>query len=253
MGFDRALALAVPENAVRFLGHAEHVHDSPQLVHMVMGHGVLTAPGYRIELEPRNSVWIRAGVPHALELADHSIALGPLMGQEVAPDRPAAVLGVVPAITDLMLARLAAGPTTCEQRDLFTRSLEAVLCSLAQDDFPVPLPTHATARRIGLDACAVPELTLSFLCSRHGISSRHVQRLFRQQTGMSFTRWRRRRLLGRAVRSMRGGSSPGAAARAAGFGSRAHLMRALQQESVGDPAALGELLRWDRELERPSG
>lgn len=246
MGFDPALARAVPENAVRFTGHAEHVHEAPHLVHLVMGHGVLTAPGCRLELESRTSVWIRAGVPHALALAEHSIALGPLMGHDVAPDRPVAALGVVPAITDLMLARLAAGPTTPAQCDLFTRALEDILRSLVQDEFPAPLPTHATARRIGLDACEVPELTLGILCSRHGISSRHVQRLFRQQTGMSFSRWRRRRLLGRAVRSMRGGSSPAAAARAAGFGSRATLMRALESESVGGQEALGEMLRPER-------
>ena len=231
MGFDAALAHAVPHNAMRFLGHDEHVHDVPHLVHMVMGHGVLTAPGQRLVLEPRSSVWLRAGVPHALELADHSIALGPLMGPEVSPDRPVAALGVVPAITDLMLARLAAGPSTPEQCDLFTDALETILRSIAQEDFPAPLPTHPAARRIGLDACAVPELPLGVLCERHGISSRHVQRLFRQQTGMTFSSWRRRRLLSLASQSLRGGSSPAAAARRAGFGSRAHLMRAMAQES----------------------
>ncbi|MFC0672587.1 helix-turn-helix domain-containing protein [Brachybacterium hainanense] len=231
MGFDPTLARAVPHHAMRFLGHEEHVHDVPHLVHIVMGHGVLTAPGHRLTLEPRSSVWLQAGVPHALALADHSIALGPVMRPGVAPDRPLAVLGVVPAITDLMLARLAAGPSTPEQCDLFTSALEAILLGIARVDFPAPLPTHAAARRIGLDACAVPDLTLAALCARHGISSRHVQRIFRQETGMTFRRWRRRRLLGRAVQSLRGGSSPAAAAHATGFGSRANLLRALAQES----------------------
>lgn len=232
MGFDPTLARAVPDSTARFLGHEEHVHDVPHLVHIVMGHGVLTTPGHRLVLEPRSSVWLQAGIPHALRLADHSIALGPVLRPDASPGLPVLALGVVPAITDLMLARLAAGPRTPAQCDLFTGALETILQGIAQEDFPAPLPTHATARRVGLDACAIPDLTLDALCTRHGISSRHVQRIFRQQTGMSFRRWRRRRQLSHALQSLRGGSSPAAAALASGFGSRASLMRALAQESA---------------------
>ncbi|MBK0331614.1 helix-turn-helix domain-containing protein [Brachybacterium sp. MASK1Z-5] len=231
MGFDPALARAVPENAVRFLGHAEHTHEVPHLVHMVMGHGVLTAPGHRLVLEPRSSVWLAARVPHALDLSDHSIALGPVLREEISPDRPVAALGVVPSIAELMIARMAAGPTSPSQCDLFTDALERILVSLQQDAFPTPLPTHTTVRRIAFEACALPEATLGGLCSRHRISPRQAQRLFREQTGMTFTRWRRRRLLSEAARSLRGDSSLASAARSAGFGGREDLLRALSQET----------------------
>ncbi|MDX2356599.1 helix-turn-helix domain-containing protein [Dietzia sp. PP-33] len=230
MGFTRELATAVPENTVRFLGHSEHVHDVPHLIHMVMGRGTLTVDRETIVLEPRASVWLAAGVPHSLSLDEHSIALGPFLAPHCAPGDRVRRLGVVPAIADLMLARLAAQPHTPRQVEVFTRSLEEIIRVINTDEFVTPLPVHPTALRIA-EASVRSAAPLSTLCERSGLSMRQTQRIFVAETGLGLHRWRTRRRLNLAVRSLRAGSSGESAARAAGYSSRASLLRALSRES----------------------
>ncbi|MGN0100272.1 MAG: helix-turn-helix domain-containing protein [Dietzia sp.] len=240
MGFRRELADAVPENRVRFVGHPEHVHEVPHLVHMVMGRGHLRVDGESITLEPRTSVLLAPLVPHSLELDEHSIALGPFLSHRASPVERVRRLGVVPEITHLMLARLAAQPYTDEQVAPFTDGLEEILAHLHTDEFAAPLPVHPTARQIAAAATGTAD-TLASLCAGAGISTRQVQRLFLAETGLPFHRWRTRRRLNRAIRSLRGGSSAEGAARAAGYSGRGSLLRALSRET-GVPV---ELLRDD--------
>ncbi|WP_051297545.1 helix-turn-helix domain-containing protein [Brevibacterium album] len=240
MGFRREFATAVPETTMRFTGHPMHAHAQPHVVHMVMGRGVLTVEGEAIVLEPRTSVWLAAGVPHAVRLEEHSIVLGPLLAAGVEPGRRIERLGVVPAITDLMLARMAAEPRTEEQHAVFTGALEELLLRLGSEAFAAPLPVHPLVARIAEVSVGSPA-TLAALCARVGMSERQVQRIFAEETGMSFSRWRTRRRLNEAVRCLRGGSSGMSAARTAGFATRAGLLRALSRES-GVPI---EVLRED--------
>lgn len=230
MGFRRELADAVPENRVRFVGHPEHVHDVPHLIHMVMGRGHLRVDGETITLEPRTSVLLAPHVPHAMELDEHSIALGPFLSHRNSPVERVRRLGVVPEITHLMLARLAAQPYTDEQVALFTESLDEILTDLHTDEFAAPLPVHPTARQIAVASTESAD-TLVSLCADAGISTRQAQRLFVEETGLSFHRWRTRRRLNRAIRALRGGSSTEGAARAAGYAGRGSLLRALSRET----------------------
>lgn len=237
MGFRRELATSVPENSVRFTGHPKHVHDVPHLVHMVMGRGTLTVDDERIVLGPRSSVWLDAGVPHAMSLDEHSIALGPFLDPHNTPGIRIRRLGVVPAITDLMLARLAAQPHTDQQCALFSDSLGDILTAISTDEFVTPVPVHPTVYQIAESSVDSPA-TLATLCDQVGMSPRQVQRIFAAETGMGFHRWRNRRRLNRALRSMRSGSSAESAARIAGFSGRASLLRALSRESGVPLAAL---------------
>lgn len=253
VGFTRELAMAVPESRVRFFGHPEHVHDVPHIVHMVMGRGRLSVDGVVVVLEPRTSVLLAPGVPHALDLDEHSIALGPFLSPRNAPVERVRRLGVVPAITDLMLARLAAQPYTDEQITLFTDSLDDIVTSLLSDAFAVPPPVHPTARQIALVAADSPD-SLSELCDEFGISPRQAQRLFLSETGLTFHQWRTRRRLNRAVRALQGGSSGESAARAAGYANRAGLLRALSRESgIAVETLRGDPLACVREPDTPTG
>ncbi|GAA2105711.1 hypothetical protein GCM10009823_31280 [Brevibacterium salitolerans] len=231
MGFRREFATVVPETAMRFTGHPMHAHDRPHLVHLVMGRGRLTADGTDILLEPRTSVWLAADVPHAVRLEEHSIVLGPVLAGHVAPAVRVQRLGAVPGITRLMLARMAAEPRTPEQCAVFTDGLEELLLQLRVEAFPAVMPVHPVAARIAEAAVSSPA-PLAALCARVGMSERQVQRIFADETGMSFSRWRTRRRLSEAVRGLRGGASATSAARAAGFATRAGLLRALSRESA---------------------
>ncbi|MGO1341600.1 MAG: helix-turn-helix domain-containing protein, partial [Cellulosimicrobium funkei] len=78
--------------------------------------------------------------------------------------------------------------------------------------------------------------TLDELADRRHASARHVQRLFVEETGLPFGRWRTRAHLNVAIARLRGGSQLDAAARAAGYATRAGLLRALSRET-GQPVA----------------
>ncbi|MFC3241253.1 cupin domain-containing protein [Gordonia humi] len=59
------LATTVPENSIRFLGHATHSHDEPHLVYVASGSARLTIDGEQVCLDAQESVWLAPGVPHS--------------------------------------------------------------------------------------------------------------------------------------------------------------------------------------------
>ncbi|UJP09296.1 AraC family transcriptional regulator [Microbacterium sp. KUDC0406] len=230
-----ALGSVVAENAIRFLGHEEHVHDEPHLVYVVSGSATLVADGAEIALRRHEAVWLQPRVPHALRVHDGGMVLGPLLDDHAAPAAPVRMLGVVPAVVELMTTVLVAAPPTPEQVLPFRRALGAVLENLTRPRFPVVYPTHPAARLLARDAVrsAGP---LNELAARHRMSTRQVQRIFTAETGYPFARWRTRARLNAAVAHILGGGEVTSAARVAGFATRAGLIRALSRET-GVPTA----------------
>jgi AraC-like DNA-binding protein len=230
-----ALGAVVPEHSVRFLGHDTHAHDEPHLVHVVAGTAELVVDGSPLTLRTHENLWLAPRVPHAMRLPGDSMALGPVLSPGVEPPTRAHRLGVVPALTTVLTAVLCAAPATPEQVAPFRAALEDVLRGLAGDYFVLRLPVHPVARAVAEEARR-GVATLDELADRRRASARHVQRLFVEETGLAFGRWRTRAHLNVAVARLRGGSHLDAAAHAAGYASRAGLLRALSRET-GLPAA----------------
>lgn len=230
-----ALGAVVPENAVRFLGHDTHAHDEPHLVHVVAGTAELVADGAPLTLRTHESVWLAPRVPHSVRLPGGAMALGPVLSPGVEPPVRVHRLGVVPAVTDVLTAVLCAGPATPQQVAPFRAALEEVLRGVVGDHFVLTLPSHPVARAVAEDARR-GGATLHELADRRRASARHVQRLFVEETGLPFGRWRTRARLNVAIARLRGGSQLDAAARAAGYATRGGLLRALSRET-GQPVA----------------
>ncbi|QJW36772.1 helix-turn-helix domain-containing protein [Cellulosimicrobium protaetiae] len=233
-----ALGAVVPGNSIRFLGHDTHEHDEPHLVHVVAGTAKLVVDGAALTLRAHENLWLAPHVPHSMRLPGESMALGPVLSPGVEPPSRVHRLGVVPAITSVLTAVMCASPATPEQVVPFRAALEDVLRGLAGDYFALTLPVHPVARAVAEDARR-GAATLDELADRRRASARHVQRLFVEETGLAFGRWRTRAHLNLAVARLRGGSHLDAAARAAGYASRAGLLRALSREtgiSVADLA-----------------
>ena len=228
-----ALGAVVPENAIRFLGHGTHAHDEPHLVHVVTGTAELVVDGAPLTLRTHENVWLAPRVPHAMRLPDGAIALGPVLSPGVEPAHRVRRLGVVPAITSLLTAALCAGPSTPEQVAPFRAALEDVLRDLGGDFFALTPPRHPVARSVADEACGTAA-TLGELADRRRTSARHVQRLFVEETGLTFGRWRTRARLNVAIARLRGGSGLDGAARAAGYATRGGLLRALSRETGAD-------------------
>ncbi|MFC7619825.1 cupin domain-containing protein [Microlunatus sp. GCM10028923] len=225
------LERVVTKNSIRFLGHEEHRHDVPHLIHVVRGTARLTVDGEPLRLHEGESVWLAAEVPHAMRLPAGSLAVGPMLSPDHAPaGARVRRLGVLPALSALITTILGAAPETADEVAPFRRALEDLLDGLDAPHFWVREPTHPVARLIGNEAVTGTE-TLDRIADRHYLSVRQVQRIFLDQTGLPFARWRTRSRLNRAVAALRAGRDLDAARLAAGYATRTGLLRALSRES----------------------
>jgi len=230
-------------HAIRFTGHPPHSHPDPHLVYVVAGTGVLEVGDRTITLRRGQAAWLPAGAEHALSLPDGAMALGPMLCASAVPPRGRVhVLGPVPALTELITVLLCAAPETDEERLPFRAALEDLLRSVTREYFPLTLPEHPVAHAVALEAARFGG-TLGELAGLHFTSVRHVQRLFVEETGLTFARWRTRARLNLAIVGLRAGEGVTAAMQASGFSTRHGLLKALSRECgipwqtlVEDPA-----------------
>ena len=264
------LLSVVPENAVRFLGHDTHVHEEPHLIHVVSGTADLVVEGRAIRLGPRENLWLAPRVAHSAKYSEESVVFGPFLSPHTIPPARIQLLGIVPDLSRIVATILGAGPRTSAEVHRFRVALDEVLNAMRQDCFSLVSPRHPAARQVaraslagvagaegaGSGSGAAPGsswtgnmATLEELAASAGTSARHIQRLFREETGLSFRSWRARARLNVAVAQLRGGAPLQAAARAAGYTTRPGLLTALSRETgiarddlARDP--VGALDRW---------
>lgn len=231
------LAAAVPRTAVRFLGHATHHHDSPHLVHLVRGAAEVVADGQRHALAGGETLWLATGVPHSVQTTPGAIVFGPMITRE--PPRRVRALGHRPELAELMLTAVAASPRATEIVP-FREAIDRLLAGIDRPRFSLERPSHPVAREIADRLLAGDRWTLGAtlpeLAERHLSSVRQIQRLFGDETGQAFARWRTRARLNLALAELAGGAPPARAARAAGYATRDGLLRALARET-GRPYA----------------
>lgn len=225
-----SLGVVVPENSIRFLGHDTHEHDLPHLIYVVTGTAQLVIDGADLVLHRHEAVWLAPHVPHSARLSDDGLILGPILEAHVAPSQRIRPLGVIPALVDLMTTVLGAAPATGEQVRPFREAIGRMLRRVSGQYFPVTLPAHPTARALARDAVR-SSATLDLLAAEHRMSPRQVQRIFLEETGFPFARWRSRARMNVAVAHILGGGTITAAAPLAGYATRAGLLRALSRES----------------------
>jgi AraC-like DNA-binding protein len=221
---------AARTNAIRFVGHEPHSHPVPHLVYVVAGIGLLTVEGRTIELRQGQGVWLAADVEHGLALRNGGMAIGPMLSPSAAPPGGRTrVVGPAPALSALVTVLLCAAPEADEERGPLRAALEEVLRSTTREHFALTLPEHPVAHAIALLAARF-DGTLDELAERHFISARHVQRVFVDETGLTFAQWRTRARLNLAIASLRAGDGMRAAMQLAGFATRHGLLKALSRE-----------------------
>ncbi|MDR2294159.1 MAG: AraC family transcriptional regulator [Microbacterium sp.] len=228
-----------PENVVRFLGHPTHAHEVPHLIYVATGSAHVTADGVTMTLRARESLWLAAEVPHAARYEPGSLVLGPFLDPGDAPPAPVTRLGVVPEIGALMTTILGVAPHTREQVVPLREALGRTLRAVATSHFALVPPQHPSAARIAR-SCVLSLQTLAELAAEQGMSVRQVQRIFRDETGLSFQRWRSVARVNIAIARLRGGESMTQVARGTGYLTRSGLMKALAREV--SPSELAALL-----------
>ena len=200
-----------------------HFHDRDQLVYASQGvMTVATRAGIWV-VPTLRGVWIPASVSHTVAMsgrvAMRTLYLKPRLARAL--PRDCCVVNVSPLLRELILSACAfqalkkGVPRQRHLIDLITDQLEAIQM------VPLQLPhlSDPRARHVAEILLANPTntQTLSRLCRGSGASKRTVERLFQDEVGMTFGKWRQQLRLMYAVRLLAEGAKVTHAALEAGY------------------------------------
>jgi AraC-like DNA-binding protein/quercetin dioxygenase-like cupin family protein len=200
-----------------------HFHDRDQIVYASRGvMTVRTSIGAWV-VPTHRAVWIPAKTPHTIAMSGN-VAMRTLYLQPrlaAALPRDCCVLNVPPLLHELVLHActfVALKRKIKSQRhllDLLLDQLEIIQMVPLQ----LPNPADRRAWRIAETLLADPSdrRSLQNLCKGSGASKRTVERLFQDQAGMTFGRWRQQLRLMQALRLLAEGKQVTYAALEAGY------------------------------------
>ena len=208
-------------------GHfiAEHSHPEDQLLFASSGvMTVRTKQGVWV-VPPMRAVWIPANTPHSVatsgEVSMRTLYFLPKLCSAL-PGK-CFVMNVSPLLRELILhacrfAKLRKKAAT-ERRivEIIVDQLREVECIPLQ----LPHPADSRAMRVAKALFANPgdERTLAILCTRCGASKRTIQRLFLEETRMTFGKWRQQLRLLHGMGLLARGEKVTAAALESGYSS----------------------------------
>jgi AraC-like DNA-binding protein len=200
-----------------------HFHDRDQLVYASRGVMTVRSSAGTWVVPTQRAVWIPARIPHTITMAGVVAMRTLYLKPRLAPALPqdCCVVNVSPLLKELILYACsfpALKKTVRRQRhliDLMIDLLEAIQM------VPLQLPhlSDPRALRVADTLLANPSdrRTLAQLCKRGGASKRTTERLFQEEVGMTFGKWRQQLRLMHAVRLLAEGAKVTHAALEAGY------------------------------------
>lgn len=240
----RPLAQIASVSADLAHGHVipEHSHPEDQL--LFASKGVMTV---RTKLgvwvvPPLRAVWIPAETPHSVAMSGQvsmrTLYFLPRLCR-VLPGE-CLVMNVSPLLKELILH-------ACKYKKLHKkvstekRIIEIIVDQLnAVESIPLQLPQPADLRALrvakALFANTADQRTLDKLCKDCGASKRTVQRLFVEETRMTFGKWRQQLRLLHALQMLASGEKVTAAALEAGYASISAFISMFRKQLGTTPA-----------------
>jgi len=220
-----------------------HFHDRDQLVYASQGvMTVRTGEGTWV-VPTQRAVWIPARVPHTIAMSGNvamrTLYLRPRLAGTL--PRDCCVVNVSALLKELILHACAFGglrKSVARQR----RVIEVILDQLeAIATVPLQLSnlSDARARRVAETLIADPSdrRTLTQICRMAGASKRTVERLFREEAGMTFGKWRQQLRLMQAMRLLAEGAKVTHAALEAGYSTPSAFISMFRQTLGTTPTA----------------
>lgn len=188
-----------------------HFHDRDQLVYASRGVMTIRTQNGTWVVPPQRAVWIPAHVPHTITMsgtvAMRTLYLKARLTKRL--PRDCCVVNVSTLLKELIL--YACSVHTLKKSVKSQKHLIAVILHQLKSVQMVPLqlPTLSDPRlvRIGEILMKDPRdsRTLTQLCKRTGAGKRSVERLFQQETGMTFGKWRQQLRLMQGMRLLADG------------------------------------------------
>ena len=200
-----------------------HFHDRDQLVYASRGVMTVRTSECAWVVPTRRAVWIPAAFPHTIAMSG-TVAMRTIYFKarlvKTLP-RDCCVVNVSPLLKELIVHACNIG--TLKKRIRWQNHLIQVIADQLKTIQRVPLqlpnPSDPRALRIVRILLADPSDSrpLVEICKRAGGSKRTIERLFRQETGMTVGRWRQQLRLMQAMRLLAEGAKVTHAALESGY------------------------------------
>jgi AraC-like DNA-binding protein len=220
----------------------EHSHPEDQL--LFASKGVMTV---RMKLgvwvvPPLRAVWIPAETPHSVAMSGQVSmrTLYFLPGLCRVPPGQCLVMNVSPLLKELIL-HACKYPKLNKRVSTERRIIEIIVDQLdAVESIPLQLPQPSDTRALrvakALFANTADQRTLEKLCKDSGASKRTIQRLFLEETRMTFGKWRQQLRLLHAIQALASGEKVTTAALEAGYSSTSAFISMFRKQLGTTPA-----------------
>jgi AraC-like DNA-binding protein/mannose-6-phosphate isomerase-like protein (cupin superfamily) len=202
-----------------------HFHEEDQLLYGTDGAMAVTTEDGMWIVPPNRAVWIPANTSHSIVMSGpltmKTLYLRPRLAKRLG--RECRVLNISPLMRELLLE-------ACRLEALYRRipahgRLIGVILDQMQEALSVPLriPMPRDLRAAKLAAMVLADAgdrrPLAALCRSCGASKRTMERLFREETGLTVGRWRQQAGLARAIQLLAAGDQVTSIALEAGYSS----------------------------------
>lgn len=202
-----------------------HFHEQDQLLYGICGAMAVTTDEGMWVVPPNRAVWIPAKTDHSIVMwgavTMNTLYLRPRMITQFG--RQCRVLNVSSLMKELLLEACRIG-SLHRRKPAQARLIGIILDQLEEAPavpLRVPMPVDARALKIAaiLRNDPADRRPLSALCRTCGASKRTIERLFREETGITFGRWRQQVSLVHAIRLLAEGNKVTSVALEAGYNS----------------------------------
>jgi len=222
----RSLAMDYPA------GHEiePHAHGWAQIVFAEAGLMRLLAGRDEFVIPPAMAVRVPAGLTHEIRMASAARMRTLYLAPALDDGGETRVLAVTPFFRELIRRVVALGPLRADEAE--HAAFAAIVAREAREAAALPLtlrrPVDARAARAA--DCADARVSLAAIACDAGASVRTLQRLFLDETGMSFAQWRTQRRLLTATAALASGASVTRAAESAGYESVSAFVAAFRRQ-----------------------
>jgi AraC-like DNA-binding protein len=234
-------------------GHAipEHSHPEDQLLFASEGVMTLTTEQGLWVVPPLRAVWIPAETIHSVAMSGRvsmrTLYFQPKLCRSF--PRKCLVMNVSSLLRELIL-HAGTFPKLRKKDPVQKRIIEIIVDQLkAVESIPLQLPHPADSRatRVVKTLFANPgnQKTLEKLCADCGASKRTIQRLFLEETKMTFNKWRQQLRLLHAMQRLAAGDKVTSAALEAGYNSTSAFISMFRKQLGTTPTRylLGRVVR----------
>lgn len=170
-----------------------HWHVRSQLMLPQSGTMLVSTPESRWIVPERHALWMPAGVVHEVEMIGPVRLRSAYVRPEVVAMPPGVrVVAATPLLHELLLAATAA-PGAPEPRDRLVLDLIAAEIPRLEERplaLPIPADPRLAALCRGFLAAPAAHVSIDGWAARAGMSRRSLTRHFREETGLSLSRWR---------------------------------------------------------------